>query len=183
MNDRMKKAIIDEKKKAGQPVELTSEDKLVLNVANKVIDMISNQVCRRCTHLLVTEDEKKNCYCATCWELVLEQREHERTERKSILNSRIKNVEREIEYKVSEIDNKDIKETFVIIKGDDGKPVVYEGFKDNVKPDYMLYNEIDNLKYQIEMYQKQLEGIKKAEDKDGKTSSDGTQGDRDKGTA
>jgi len=179
-DERMKKKINEEKKKAGQPVELSEEDKLVMGVANKVIDQITKKICRRCTNLLVSIDEKKNGYCDKCWELVVEQRTHERIERHLLLKNRLLNTQREIDFKIKQLDKKEITETMVITKGEDGKPLIYEGFKDNLKPDFMLHNEIAHLKMQVDMYNKQLDSMKKAGEQDAKTSNiDGG----DKGTA
>ena len=174
--DKIKEQIKKERIEAGQPVQLTEEDKKVNMIVKKVTDELLKHTCRRCTCILKGEIEQERDYCDHCWEMVLDQREHERIEKDMFLKDKIDAVVREKEFKEDQVTSGNIKETLSIVTGDDGKPLVCEGFAGGVKPKFMLLNEIADLKTREKLYNKQIENMEKAVKEDDRLTKPGSKG-------
>ena len=165
--------IKDEKEKMGQPK--TYEQKMIDGIVNKVTEKMLKHVCKRCTVLLADDTEKERGFCPKCWEVRLEQLAHERVERELMLKNRIDAAKREKEFKENQLKD-GIKETMVIITGEDGKPYAHEGYVGGVKPEYMIHNDIADLNSRMKLFESQLENMKKAVKEDDRLTKPGEKG-------
>lgn len=157
--------INEQKRELGQPTELTEDDKMVERVALRVTQELKKHICRRCTAILTSEEEKRG-FCPNCWSTEKDRRDFERLERTKRLNSMMEGTKREIEFKTNQIEKGEIVETKVITIKSNGERNVLEGYKDSLKPKYLLQNEVGTLNANLELYKRQLELIKKAEEED-----------------
>lgn len=80
----------------------------------------------------------------------------------------IKNLQRDIDFKMSQADSGEIIETRVVSHAPDGTPVIIDGYKDGVKPVHILLNEIDELKARQEISRETLINLTKSEEQDAK---------------
>lgn len=99
-----------------------------------------------------------------------EQLAFDRKQTKLRKQSQLRSIERTIKFKQDQIDSKNIVETQSIHYIPDGTAVRVDGYKDNLKPEFVLINEIDNLNTQAEGIKDQLKNIEELEN-DGNTSN------------
>lgn len=129
------------------------------------------KICTRCK----TEIKSGNL-CERCEKLRKEQIEFERMKAEKFAEMQISNLGRDIGFKQDQIDTGEIIETRVIKFANTGEPTIIDGYLSNVKPKYLLENEIDELKLKQQMFKEQIESIKKAEEEDAKTADSRTEG-------
>jgi len=79
-------------------------------------------------------------------------------------------LEREIEYKKNQLTN-GITETRLINVSPGQQATIVDGYKDGLKPAYILENEIDKDNQIIKEHKRQIENIKKAREEDASRSN------------
>jgi len=147
---KMEQKIAEEKDKNGQPVNR----------------------CQMCKGV-ITNDKT---HCEKCEVLKAEQTARERKESIEKGGINIKIIQREIAFKIKQLET-GITETRSIHKIPDGSVVTVDGYVDNLKPEFIIKNELDLLNYNIETYKRQIADIKKAEEEDAReTSNSGDKG-------
>jgi len=95
-----------------------------------------------------------------------EQKKYDRKITKIRLGVQEKQLERDIIFKLAQIESGEITETRTIHKLADGTMSIVDGFINNLKPKHILENEVDELKARVEMFKEQLIEIKKAEEEE-----------------
>lgn len=80
----------------------------------------------------------------------------------------IKNIQREIDFKKTELE-KEIIETISIHRIPDGTAIRVDGYADGKKPKFIIENEIDSLNQRIQEFEEQNKNIKELENANTKT--------------
>jgi len=91
-----------------------------------------------------------------------EQRAYDRKIKKERNKIMTTNINREIEYKLLQLDN-GITETRTINRIPDGTAVVVDGYVDNLKPKFMIQNEIDTLGQRVKEFNEEVKAIEELE--------------------
>ena len=135
----------------------------------KIEESIQKWTCRRCGVRL--EEEGK--FCEKCAELEKEQMDFNRKKTRLNAETQIENLERYINFKQEQVVTGKIVETRIVKLSSTGEPTIIDGFVDSTKPKFILENEISELKGRQELFKEQLKGLKKAEEEDETSSSEG----------
>jgi hypothetical protein len=152
------------------------EDEMIGKIAKKAVEELKNKICRRC-HNLLEEDEKNN-FCKRCWEIEKDTRKMQRETQKKYYEIEIENVKEQIRDKQDQVDTNKVREVKYTVKSQNGEVSIIEGYIDQLKPPFLLKTEINHLNNQIDMFKKQIEGLKKAQkDEDTNFGSKGTASD------
>ena len=132
-------------------------------------DIFCEQCAKKITDKLIKEklggQEKVFCSqdCLKLFKInIAEQREisKERTQ------GDIDFMERENTFKKNQVDSGKIVETRMVNKVPGQPSIVIEGYKDGLKPKYIIQNEIDRNNQLIKERKRQLENIRKSEEED-----------------
>ena len=182
--NKLKKCINETKKEAGQPYsekllgkEPTDKEKgqLIDMITDSVAEKLRSRICRRCSD---TNIDNNGDYCAKCKPIIDKEIQFNVLKQIKATEINIINIQREIDFKAAQVAStgddtpSEIIETRTIKRTDTGEPVIIDGFKSGLKPRFLLENEIDDLRGRKELFEKQLEHLKKevknvtAEDRD-----------------
>ena len=101
-----------------------------------------------------------------------EQKAFERKIQKQRYGIDIQCIDREIKFKKEQLDNNVIIETRMInqIPGQPG--IIIDGYKDHIKPAFLIENEIDKLEQRKKEFNELIESIKKAEEEDARETTE-----------
>ena len=142
----------------GQPTEPNKDDIIV----QKLFDKIYANICKRCMRIKDTPGE----FCGRCQGIEKDSIDFERAKKRNMLTTNIANLENENKFKQEQIDTDNLVETRIIKRSETGEPIIMDEFVGGLKPKYILENEIRQNKAQLDLYEKQLDLLKKAEEND-----------------
>ena len=94
------------------------------------------------------------------------QRQYDRKVSLSRLAVRIGSIARDITYKMKQIETGIITETRSIHKLPDGTAAIVDGYVDELKPKFIIENEVDYLKNEMDLIKEQIEETKKSMEED-----------------
>ena len=102
------------------------------------------------------------------------QLEYDRWKSRLDLGMRIKNIQREIDFKKEQLKT-GVKETRTIHTLPDGSAAIVDGFVEGVKPKHVLENEIDAFTVKQQIFEEQLRQmkIKEEEEKNARSAAKG----------
>jgi len=98
-------------------------------------------------------------------EMEEEQKRFDRSQSKKRLTAQIKNMGRDIIFKKGQLDT-GIVETRTVHLTPDGSATIVDGYIDNMKPKHIIENEITEYGAKIEIFQEQIDEIKKIEEEE-----------------
>ena len=150
-----------------------SRSQMIERAKKEIIEDMKKHSCKRCM-VRVNEGEE---FCPKCKKIQEVDMVFHRKKTRLHNETQIKNIQREIEFKATQVKSGDIQETRFVKIADSGQPTIIDGYKDNLKPKHILENEIDDLKARQDLFKEQLRALNQAEEEDvRRTSSDGDQG-------
>lgn len=94
-----------------------------------------------------------------------EQIAYERWVNKGRYQTDIENLEREIKFKENQLQN-DIEETFETIITEEGRTITRSGYKNYLKPRFLIENELAIIRQKKAEKEKLLQNLKEQEEKD-----------------
>lgn len=122
--------------------------------------------CKRCGGS--TEEGK---FCEKCDVLEKEQMDFNRSKTKMQSQVQISNISRHITYKEEQVKSNTVQETRIVKIADNGEATIMDGYIDQIKPKFLLENEIDELKVRQELFKQQLKAIERAEEEDARKTT------------
>lgn len=131
-------------------------------------ETICEQCGKKVTDTLIKEKlggQDKNFCNKDCLKLFEINMEEIRITTEERTNKDIHFLKREIEYKATQL-KKGIEETRAINQVPGQPAMILDGYKDGLKPAYILENEIEQNEQRIKEKRRQIENIKKAREED-----------------
>lgn len=145
-----------------------ARSQMIERAKEEILTDMKKHSCKRCG---VRTEEGEN-FCEKCNVLEKEQMAFNRSKTKMQSQAQISNIDRHIKYKEEQVRNNAVTETRIVKIADNGEATIIDGYMDNMKPTFLLENEIDELKVRQELFKQQLKAIERAEEEDVRKTAD-----------